>query len=324
MTTKSTLRFPLLLLTTLLLASCNFPAPELARPEQPLYVPPLGLTATPLPTLTPNPAAWIGLGAEQIVPAGGYAFVPLAAIDESMMPLSLEIDGSQATQVDAKETLFFSLANEPSGESVDVSECLQEILNRLPADITNFTSSTPQPISAAGLEGLQADISGSLFGEPMLGSLAVLHPDGRCFSLVGMAATAEASSLWQSTGKLAFDALLKHVRFLPNLAACQIATDPTYGLSPENPIRLGSVNLYDGITRMEAYLNTLRGPNFEEISYTRLDPMYNQGDQIVDPYEISYVGLSKPLTLYFDLYTYEPPMAPVGFTCEAAFPLQQP
>jgi len=114
------------------------------------------------------------------------------------------------------------------------------------------------------------------------------------------------------------------VRFLPNLAACQIATDPTYGLSPENPIRLGSQNLYDGIARMEAYLNTLRGPNFEEISYTRLDPMYNQADQIVDPYEISYAGLSEPLTLYFDLYTYEAPMAPAGFTCEAAFPLQQP
>lgn len=184
--------------------------------------------------------------------------VPLAAIDESMMPLSLEIDGSQATQVNAKETLFFSLANEPSGEGVDVSTCLQEILNRLPADIANFTSSTPQPISAAaGLEGLQTDISGSLFGEPMLGSLAVLHPDDRCFSLVGMAATLEASSLWQSTGKLAFDALLKHIRFLPNLAACQVATDPTYGFSPENPIRLGSLNLYDGIARMEAYLNTL-------------------------------------------------------------------
>lgn len=324
MTAKSTVRFPLLLLTALLLASCNFPAPELARPEQPLYVPPLGPTATPLPTFTPNPAAWIGLGAEQIVPAGGYAFVPLAAIDESMMPLSLEIDGTQATQVNAKETLFFSLANEPSGESADASACLQEILNRLPADIANFTSSAPQPISAAGLEGLQTDISGSLFGEPMLGSLAVLHPDGRCFSLVGMAATAEASSLWQSTGKLAFDALLNHVRFLPNLAACQVATDPTYGVSPENPIRLGSVNLYDGIARMEAYLNTLRGPNFEEIIYSRHNPVYNKAGQIVDPYEISYAGLSEPLTLYFDLYTYESPMAPAGFTCEAAFPLQQP
>jgi len=174
------------------------------------------------------------------------------------------------------------------------------------------------------LEGLQTDISGSLFGEPMLGSLAVLHPDDRCFSLVGMAATPEASSLWQSTGKLAFDALLKRVRFLPNLAACQVATDSTYGFSPENPIRLGSLNLYDGIARMEAYLNTLRGPNFEEIIYTRLNPVYNHASQIVDPYEISYAGLSKPLTLYFDLYTYEAPMAPIGFTCEAAFPLEQP
>ena len=54
MTAKNTLSFPLLLLTALLLASCNFPAPELARPEQPLYIPPLGPTATPLPTPTPD------------------------------------------------------------------------------------------------------------------------------------------------------------------------------------------------------------------------------------------------------------------------------
>lgn len=324
MTAKSTLRFSLLLLTVLLLASCNFPTPELARPEQPLYVPPLGPTATPLPTFTPNPAAWIMLGAEQIVPAGGYAFTPLAAVDESMMPLSLEIDGAQATQANAKETLFFSLANEPSGESADVSACLQEILNRLPADIANFTSSAPQPLSAAGLEGLQTDLTGSLFGEPMLGRLAVLHPDGRCFSLLGMAASAEADTLWPTIGQLAFEALLDHVRFLPNLATCQVATDPTYGLSPENPIRLGSRNLYDGVARMEAYLNTLRGPNFEEIIYSRQNPVYNKAEQIVDPYEITYAGLSEPLTLYFDLYTYESPMAPAGFTCEAAFPLQQP
>jgi hypothetical protein len=180
------------------------------------------------------------------------------------------------------------------------------------------------PVSAAILDGLQTELSGSLFGEPMFGSLVVLHPDGRCFSLLGMAASPEAGTLWPTTGQVAFEALLGSVRFLPNLAACQIATDPTYGFSPENPIHLGSLNLYDGIARMEAYLNNLRGPNFEEISYTRLAPDYNQAGKIVDLYQVSYPGMPQPLTLYFDLYTYEAPMAPAGFTCQAAFPLQQP
>jgi len=63
---------------------------------------------------------------------------------------------------------------------------------------------------------------------------------------------------------------------------------------------------------------------YEEVSYARHEPKAKLADQIVDPYEISYAGLSEPLTLYFDLYTYEAPMAPAGFTCEAAFPLQQP
>jgi hypothetical protein len=241
-----------------------------------------------------------------------------------LAPLSLEIDGVQATQVNAAETLFFSLANDPASTNADLSNCLQEILTRLQADIANFSSSPLQSFFTAGFQGLQTDLSGSLFGEPMFGRLVVLHPDGRCFSLLGMAASPTAENLWQSTGQLAFDALLDHVRFLPNLAACQIATDPTYGLSPENPIRLGSVNLYDGVARMEAYLNTLRGPKFEEISYTRLNPIFNGAEQVVDRYEISYAGLPEPITLYFDMYTYKAPMAPASFTCEAAFPLQQP
>lgn len=307
-----------------LLASCNFPSPDLARTEQPLYIPPLGPTITPTPTATPDPSAWIKLGAEQEVPEGGFAFSPLLSVDANQLSLSLTIDSEKVSQSNQEQTLFFSLVSEPSEQSNNAADCLSELLARMPADIQNFSSSTPQPANANNLEGLQTDLSGNLFEQPMLGRLAAFHPDGRCFSLLGMAASPEASTVWLTTGQAAFNALLGSVRFLSNQAPCIVASDPTYGFSPDNPIHLGSVNLYDGIARMEAYLNTLRGPNLEEIFYTRLNPTYNKTGLIVDPYQISYDGLAQPLTLYFDLYTYEKPMAPAGFSCEADFPIQQP
>jgi len=105
---------------------------------------------------------------------------------------------------------------------------------------------------------------------------------------------------------------------------CQLSTDPDYGFSPDNPIQVGSNHLSDGPDREVIYLLTLRGPNGEEVFYTRQSPKFNQADTIVDPYLIEYDGIIEPLMLYFDLYHYAPLLVPLGFTCEAVFPIQPP
>ena len=39
------------------------------------------------------------------------------------------------------------------------------------------------------------------------------------------------------------------------------------------------------------------------------------GDTVLlDRYEMTYEGLTKPVFLYIDFYDYEQPMVPVGFT----------
>ncbi|HSN94793.1 MAG TPA: hypothetical protein VLR89_07000, partial [Anaerolineaceae bacterium] len=76
--------------------------------------------------------------------------------------------------------------------------------------------------------------------------------------------------------------------------------------------------------REELYLYTLRGPNFEEVTFTRQNPEYNTAREIVDVYTISYEGLAEPLTLYFEIFKFETPEAPLGFNCEAPFPLSTP
>src|SRR5690606_16158177 len=120
--------------------------------------------------------------------------------------------------------------------------------------------------------------------------------------------------------------LQQSVRFLEasQLLYCDVANDATYGFSPENPIRTGNTNLYDGRTRQEIYLLTLRGPNNEEVIFTRLSPEFNDLGVIVDPYRVEYAQIPEPVTLYFDMNTFESLLAPQGFTCEAAFSIPAP
>ncbi len=108
------------------------------------------------------------------------------------------------------------------------------------------------------------------------------------------------------------------------LPDCPPSADPTYGFSPDSPIQVGSNQLLDGPERELIYLLTLRGPDGEEVFYTRQTPQFNQAGIIVDPYLVEYDGISEPVTLYLDLYTYATLLVPVGFTCEAPFPIQPP
>ena len=105
---------------------------------------------------------------------------------------------------------------------------------------------------------------------------------------------------------------------------CHLAEDPEYGFSPDKPIQVGNTNLKDGPEREQIYLLTLRGPENQEIIFTRQAPQFNQSGTIVDPYQIEYDGLEVPLTLYFDLYNFASLQVPIGFTCEAAFPIPAP
>lgn len=103
-------------------------------------------------------------------------------------------------------------------------------------------------------------------------------------------------------------------------ATCAVSTDPSYGYSLENPIKVGS-GLLRGPARERAYLNALAGPNGETITYTRRGSM-PFGGVILDIYDLR--GLPNPVTLYVDMYTFVSPQAPAGFTCAYPIPLSAP
>ena len=95
------------------------------------------------------------------------------------------------------------------------------------------------------------------------------------------------------------------------------ATDPSYGYTAENAIKVGGIEP----SNERRFLNALTGPNGEEISYERAGsccPVKSKnalfGDYaMLDHYKITWKGLEEPISLYINMYDYEPLKIPVGF-----------
>ncbi len=113
---------------------------------------------------------------------------------------------------------------------------------------------------------------------------------------------------------------MESIEFTQADGECPIATDETYGYSESNPIRVGG-DFISGVSRERAYLDHLRGPNGETLSYERQGSLPSV-DTILDIYNVTGPGVDE--ILYVDLYNYLELQAPVGFTCDGPFPLSPP
>ena len=104
----------------------------------------------------------------------------------------------------------------------------------------------------------------------------------------------------------------------------KITTDPTYGFSDSNPIKVGGIKSNQGPLNERRFLNTLAGPNGERISYFRAGsccptPSKNgfMGKALLDIYRVSYEGSKDTVLLYINMNDYDKLMAPKGFTIKA-------
>lgn len=125
------------------------------------------------------------------------------------------------------------------------------------------------------------------------------------------------------------DTAFKRVRPQPRTPADALAAAHAFGYAADQPIRVGSARLEDGDRNQRAYLDQLRGPRGERLTYLRLGsccefstPRGYEGKGRLDAYEVRYPGLAKPIVLYMDLYTPPPPGQgiPQGFTRPAPAP----
>ena len=103
----------------------------------------------------------------------------------------------------------------------------------------------------------------------------------------------------------------------PFFDVVDMAEDDTYGLTGENPIKVGE----NSASNQRRYIASLAGPNGEVLSFNRTGSCcaYESenaifGSALVDVYEVTYEGLKEPILLYISFYDYETLLIPKGFT----------
>ena len=106
----------------------------------------------------------------------------------------------------------------------------------------------------------------------------------------------------------------------PGYRIMGVSEDPTYGYGESNPVKVGGA-LERGPKNEHDYLYALRGPAGEMLYFTRLGsccpfstPNGIEGTGLLDKYQVSHPGLDEPVILYINMYDYEDPLAPMGFT----------
>lgn len=98
---------------------------------------------------------------------------------------------------------------------------------------------------------------------------------------------------------------------------CRVASDPEFGYTRDKPIPTGG-GVFFGSSRQKQYLSVLRGPAGQQVSTVGGVGSAPQGPEskvIIDSYAITYEGLAKPITLYLNMYAFDTPQVPQGFTC---------
>ncbi|MEM6721558.1 MAG: 2-dehydro-3-deoxyphosphooctonate aldolase [Bacteroidota bacterium] len=125
------------------------------------------------------------------------------------------------------------------------------------------------------------------------------------------------SSIKKAKSKNFKQTLRDNYTFLIN----DIATDNTYGYSPENAVEVGGVKNSEGPINERRYLNALTGPNGEEVSYYRAGsccpvPSENAlfGDKaMLDRYRVTWEGSKDTVSIFINMYDSSPLKAPKGF-----------
>jgi len=96
-------------------------------------------------------------------------------------------------------------------------------------------------------------------------------------------------------------------------SVCVNSEDPLYGFSPENPIKIGFDPRDEGTTE-SACLPWLLGPQGQAIKTSLLDEIRVNGSKVCKV-SVTYEDQDTADILYFDVFNYEQPKAPWGYTC---------
>ena len=234
-------------------------------------------------------------------------------------PLVHQTDENIILIGDERKSFTVSFASDTFDAAQSPANVIDTYLASLESRGWQFTKSEPIDIEVDGAAGIAVDLTGTAVELEFEGqAIAVSLGNGRV--LFGLGVSINELGDWKLTGKPTFEGLLKRIKISDQDASCPVSSDQTYGYGETNPIQIGG-DFFAGPSRERAYLDHLRGPNGETLSYERTGSIPTD-TTILDGYKITGAGIN--VTLYLDVYNYEPLQAPVGFTCDGDFPLSAP
>ncbi len=271
-------------------------------------------TRTPRPTATVTPTATpLVISSESVrkMTSGGFSYAPLAHFDKN-------VNNHEIFMVSPDESLTVLLTARTAypGEHIDTS--MKYYLEYVQKESKDVVSGDRNPITFEGADGITADFSGTEDGKPFQARATYLRPPEGKLLLILVYAHGEGA--WEAHGEETYQKIMDSISFfeITPWASCPIASNPTYGTTKENPIKVGG-ELLDGPALSENYLSALLGKNGEIVSYYRVGSAEG-GSVVLDEYALRYGTQTR--TLYIDIYDYEAPKAPTGMTCSG--PLTHP
>lgn len=285
--------------------------PRATRPSLSDLIPDATATSEGTPTAEATPTADPSQ-TQQFSWSGGYSFWPPAGYE-------MGVNGGQ--------TLFTSpagvmaLAGGPEQNSSRPPEqAMAEALAAINGSMgAALQTGAPFPVTVGGAPGVGADLSGTTPQGAVLGRLVTVRPNpGQLFYAFGVS----PSELWTARDADRFQRMVRDVSFFPlgSQFGCPRSLDPTYGFSPDNPIRIGGGDAAPA--REAAYLGALVAAGGQTVPF---QPAGSQphGDRTLNVYTIPGAEGAAGV-LYFDPSVYEPLFTPVGFGCVGAIPVGAP
>jgi hypothetical protein len=247
------------------------------------------------------------LGPRREVEHGGFSLDVLEgfyAIYRPGMIILREDDGDVALSVGG--------GLEPAPVSLETG--LNNFMRAMLQDITDLTPNEPEVTEVNGQDGLAVDFHGVLGDEAIAGRLLyVINNDLQFLVVLGFS----LDDNWEPNGLPAYEALLDSIELFPPTPMerfCPVSADPNFGYTQENPIRVGQGDPITGPRLERDYLDLLRGPNGEQVTYAR-QGSFATDDTIVDEYAVTYGDPEVTVLLYLDQYHDGQFRLPQGFSC---------
>jgi hypothetical protein len=234
---------PLLIVLSLLLASCSAPAPvidpptatpttsspaETAAPTNPAQPSPTAeATAEPTPTQTPQPTqipsptleptpttvptpAATPFGQTYTVEAGGYEF-------QAPNTFRVNISTTTATLTHSVEDLVISVTTEELRAGTTPERALATLVDRIGPTIDAIEAGPSFRITVDGIDGLAADVVGLREGEPFAGQIFVVEISaGHWFTGTAFQDTDREGQRWSVPSRDLTAAFLRSVEFTSN------------------------------------------------------------------------------------------------------------